>query len=83
MSQAYRNFRGSVWRNQIDVRDFILNNVTPYTGTGDFLVGPTERTTDLWKQCLKLLEKEHAAGGVSLMPVLQPPSQSSAGYIDK
>ncbi|NLV92896.1 MAG: formate C-acetyltransferase [Firmicutes bacterium] len=85
MSQAYRNFRGSVWRNQIDVRDFILNNVTPYTGTGDFLVGPTERTTDLWKQCLKLLEKEHAAGGVLDIDAGTPTTITShrPGYIDK
>ncbi|MDH7577742.1 MAG: formate C-acetyltransferase [Bacillota bacterium] len=60
----YRHFQGTTWRQQIDVRDFILNNVRPYHGDGSFLAGPTARTKKLWEKCRELLAEEHRRGGV-------------------
>lgn len=60
----WRGFKGVVWRDQIDVTDFVRANYQPYEGTADFLAGATERTRKLWDQCLDLLKKEREAGGV-------------------
>src|SRR5664279_3258057 len=46
--EAWRDYAGDEWRERIDVAGFIRANVRPYTGPGDFLAGPTARTTDLW-----------------------------------
>jgi formate C-acetyltransferase len=43
---AWRNFSGESWKRDIDVRDFISSNVTPYSGDEAFLVGPTARNQD-------------------------------------
>ncbi|HHW40316.1 MAG TPA: formate C-acetyltransferase [Syntrophomonadaceae bacterium] len=82
---SYRGFRGSLWRNEIDVRDFILSNFTPYTGDASFLTGPTERTQKLWERCRELLAEEQRRGGVykidthtvSTITAFRP------GYIDR
>ncbi len=64
VKDCYRGFRGTTWRRQIDVRDFILSNVRPYQGDASFLAGPTERTKKLWEKCRELLAEEHRRGGV-------------------
>ena len=46
--EAWRNFKGEKWKNTIDVRDFIMSNVTSYTGDESFLVGSTEKTKKVW-----------------------------------
>ena len=60
-AQAWRSFNGGTWQDQIDVRDFIQQNYTPYSGDYAFLKGPTERTQKLWDQLKDLLEAERAA----------------------
>ena len=45
---AWRNFKGETWKNTIDVRDFIMSNVTPYTGDESFLTESTEKTKKVW-----------------------------------
>jgi len=45
---AWRNFKGETWKTTIDVRDFIMNNVTPYTGDESFLTKSTEKTKKVW-----------------------------------
>jgi formate C-acetyltransferase len=55
---------GQRWEEQIDVRDFVQQNYTPYTGGADFLEGPTKRTEDLWRQSSELLKKERENDGV-------------------
>ncbi len=62
--KAWRNFRGGDWQTHINVRDFILNNVTPYEGDASFLTGPTERTSRLYRKVQKLLDEESRKGGV-------------------
>ena len=64
MREEWNNFTSGIWVKEINVRDFIQKNYTPYTGDDSFLAGPTEATKDLWSQILKLLEEERNAGGV-------------------
>ena len=49
---AWRGFKGNIWQSEINVRDFIQNNYTPYTGDESFLEGPTADTTALWDRCV-------------------------------
>lgn len=49
---------------KIDVAEYITKHLTPYDGDESFLAGPTERTTKLWKICVRLLKKERENGGV-------------------
>ena len=51
------------WNQQIDVRDFIFRNITPYEGDASFLAGPTEATRQLWAICLDAMERERANNG--------------------
>lgn len=61
---AWDGFKGTKWKEQIDVRDFIQNNYTPYTGDESFLAGPTENTKYLWQKVSELQKQERAKGGV-------------------
>ena len=60
----WRNFNGSEWKSAINVRDFIVNNYTPYEGDAAFLSGPTERTEYLRNRVDELLIEETKNGGV-------------------
>ncbi|MBR2615056.1 MAG: formate C-acetyltransferase [Clostridia bacterium] len=60
----WRGFRGGNWQNEIDVRDFVMQNVTPYVGDESFLEGPTERTLRLRGEVERLLVLENEKGGV-------------------
>lgn len=59
----WRGFAAGSWQREVDVRDFILRNVTPYHGDGSFLAGPTARTRALWSKVAELLKAERAAKG--------------------
>ena len=59
---AWRGFQGQAWRDQIDVRDFIVDNYTPYHGGSDFLSGPTVRTKQVWANLLDLMVVERERG---------------------
>ena len=48
MRPEWRDFSGGVWEREINVRDFIQKNYTPYDGDDTFLAGPTQATKDLW-----------------------------------
>src|SRR5690606_36159186 len=58
---AWEGFIPGLWRQRIDVRDFIQRNYTPYEGGGSFLTGPTERTRKLWEKFFAILKQEQAA----------------------
>lgn len=58
------NFKSGVWKNEINVRDFIVKNYMPYDGDESFLSGPTERTLKLWKELSGLMKIERDRGGV-------------------
>ena len=73
------------WSVEINVRDFIQRNYTPYEGDSSFLAGPTEATQKLWQKCCDLFEKERANGGVLDMDtkIVSTITSHGAGYIDK
>ena len=60
----YRSFTGKLWKDEINVRDFIQNNYTPYEGDASLLAGPTEATDKLWGALQELQKQERAKGGV-------------------
>ena len=63
MQEAWDGFTGGTWQNEVDVRDFIQKNYTPYEGDESFLADPTERTQMLWGKVMDLLEEERKKGG--------------------
>lgn len=79
------DFVGGKWQSEINVRDFIQKNYTPYDGDSSFLVGPTEATTKLWQECCDLFKKERENGGVLDMDtkIVSTITSHKAGYIDK
>jgi len=64
MREVWRWFRGTKWVDEVNVRDFIQNNYTPYDGDESFLTGPTEATNTLWGKLQELQRQERAKGGV-------------------
>lgn len=58
-----QTFAEGLWKQRIDVRDFIMRNLTPYEGDASFLEGPTEATQQLWAICLDAMDRERANNG--------------------
>ena len=85
MRQEWTNFREGNWCREIDVRDFIQRNYTPYEGDESFLEGPTEATSALWSQVLELSKQEREKGGVLDMDtkVISTITSHGPGYLDK
>ena len=78
-------FVPGLWSKEINVRDFIQHNYTPYEGGSEFLSEPTEKTKKLWNEILELYKKEKEAGGVLDIDTKTPSMVDAydAGYIDK
>ncbi len=84
--EQWNDFNEGEWKYEINVRDFIQKNYTPYEGTDEFLSGPTEKTTKLWNEVLELYKKEHDSVGSVLdidTKTISTISGYEAGYIDK
>ena len=85
--QAYpaTSFVGGKWQQEINVRDFIQKNYTPYEGDSSFLADATDATKKLWQECCDLLKQERDNGGVLDMDtkVVSTITSHGAGYIDK
>ena len=81
----WRNFKGEVWKNEINVRDFIQQNYKEYTGDDSFLAKATERTNELMSKVQALFKLERAKGGVLDVDTDTVSSLTSyrAGYIDR
>ncbi|MCK9179618.1 MAG: formate C-acetyltransferase [Bacteroides sp.] len=82
--EAYKGFKGSKWKDQIDVNSFILENYTEYTGDESFLEGPTEATNELWGKLKNMFKVEQEKGIYDAETRL--PSQIDTygpGYINK
>ncbi len=79
------NFNLSKWSDNINVRDFIINNYTPYEGDESFLAQPTERTKKLWDKVCALMKEENKRGGVYDIDekTISTVSAHDAGFIDK
>ena len=78
-------FIGGKWQQEINVRDFIQKNYTPYEGDSSFLAEATESTKKLWQECCDLLKQERDNGGVLDMDtkIVSTITSHGAGYIDK
>ena len=84
--RAWRGFARGRWSNdEVDVRDFIQRNYTPYEGDGSFLAPATEATRKLWQQVMALSEEERKRGGVykADTSVVSRVNSHAAGYLDK
>ena len=81
----WNGFSGSVWKNEINVRDFIQSNYKPYNGDASFLAGATERTSTLMKKLEGLFALERQFGGVLDIDTATVSSLTSysPGYLDK
>ena len=62
--KEWEGFEGRIWKEEVNVRDFIQNNYKPYDGDESFLAEPTEATNKLWGELQKLQKEELAKGGV-------------------
>lgn len=83
-SEAWQGFVEGSWQREINVRDFIQNNYTPYDGDASFLAGPTERTKGIWNEVLDLYKKEVKKGVLDVDPeVGSSITAFGPGYIDK
>ncbi len=80
-----KDFIDGVWTREINVRDFIQRNYSPYDGDESFLCEATEATSNLWQQVLDLTKKESEAGGVLDMDthLISTIVSHKAGYLDK
>lgn len=83
--KQWEGFEGRLWREEINTRDFIQKNYTPYDGDSAFLEAPTEATSRLWDELQKLQKEERAKGGVLDMDtnIVSSITSHSPGYIDK
>jgi len=82
---AWDGFNSGCWTNDVDVRDFMHKNYTPYEGDASFLALSTSRTNKLWSKCRQLLKEERNQGGVLAVDVSKPLRINShpPGYIDR
>lgn len=78
-------FVGGKWQTEINVRDFIQRNYTPYYGDSSFLAEATENTKKLWEECCELFKQERENGGVLDMDteIVSSITSHGAGYINK
>ncbi len=83
-NEAWRGFKGTHWTEDVNVRDFIQKNYTPYDGDEAFLAGPTEATDKLWARVQEYQKEERAKGGVLDMEteVVSSITAYSPAYID-
>ncbi len=84
-NDAWEGFRAGKWNKEVNLRDFIQLNYTPYDGDDSFLAGPTQNTLDLWEKVMELTKKEREAGGVLDMDtkVVSTLTSHDAGYLDR
>ncbi len=85
MTEAYRGFKGTHWLADINVRDFIQNNYTPYEGDESFLADPTDATNKLWGRVQELQKEERANNGVleCETEIVSGLTAYGPGYIDE
>ena len=85
MREQWRSFQGTKWQDEVDVRDFIQKNYTPYDGDETFLSDPTEATNALWSKLQELQKEERAKGGVLDMEteIVSSLTAYGPGYINE
>ena len=83
--EQWNGFKGRLWKQEINVRDFIQKNYTPFDGDESFLAEPTEATNKLWGKLQELQKQEREKGGVLDMEteVVSGLTAYGPGYIDE
>lgn len=83
--EQWNGFKGRIWKEEVNTRDFIQNNYTPYCGDASFLAGPTEATDKLWGKLQELQKEERAKGGVLDMDteIVSSITSHKPGYISE
>lgn len=82
---AWKGFKGEIWKTEVNTRDFIQTNYTPYEGNASFLAEPTAATNELWGKLKELQKQERQNGGVLDMEadVVSSANAYGAAYIDE
>jgi len=84
MLVEWHGFTEGNWTKEVNVRDFIQKNYTPYEGNAEFLTAPTEKTQQLWHQVLELMKQEREKGVLDVdTKVPTSITAHAAGYIDR
>lgn len=85
MQRAWDGFSNGNWQKHVDVRNFIQENYTEYTGDDSFLEPATEATKTLWNMVMDLTKREREAGGVLDMDtdIVSTITSHGAGYLDR
>lgn len=84
VTEAWRQFTPGPWTSSIDVRDFIMRNVTPWEGDERFLEGPSARTQALWAKVKELLTEERRKGVLDAeTKVISTITSHAPGYVDR
>ncbi len=83
--EQWSGFEGRLWKEEVNVRDFIQKNYTIYDGDSSFLAGPTDATNKLWGKLQELQKEERKKGGVLDMDtkIVTGLTSHGAGYLDK
>ncbi len=83
--KEWDGFSGRIWKMEVNVRDFIQKNYTPYDGDASFLEGPTEATNKLWEKLQELQKEERAKGGILDMDtdIVSTITSHAPGYISE
>ena len=83
--EQWQGFNGRIWREEVNLREFIQDNYTPYDGDASFLEGPTEATNTLWDELQKLQKAERDKGGVLDMDteIVSSLTSHKPGYISE
>lgn len=81
----WKGFTAGRWQEEVDVRQFIQLNYTPYEGDDTFLEGATEETTKLWDQVMELTKQERERGGIYDLDtkIISSITSHQAGYLNK
>ena len=82
-SAPWQRFRSGLWQNDINVRDFIQQNYTPYDGDESFLTPPTARTQKIWQTLQKLFVEERRKGVLDISQIPSSITAHAPGYIDR
>src|SRR5436189_5041579 len=80
---AWAGFTEGLWQKEINVRDFIQQNYTPYDGDESFLAPATERTKKIWKQLNELFIEERKKGVLDISQIPSAITSHAPGYIDR
>src|SRR6478672_8915281 len=80
---GWNGFTGGLWQKEIDVRDFIQQNYTPYEGDSSFLNPATERTKKIWAHLNELFKEERKKGVLDVSQIPTSITAHQPGYIDR